>query len=103
MFCLPKTAWPPTSLVMAELLKLLPGVAYITRQAVDTAAHVRRTKKALKNAIEYQQKGLGFCMIEVVSNCPSNWKMTPVESNKFVEEQMIPYYPLGDIKVPEVK
>ena len=90
-------------LVIANLLKQLPGVAYITRQAVQTAGNVRKTKKAIKTAIEYQKKGLGFCMVEVVSNCPSNWKMTPVESNKFVDEKMIPFYPLGDIKVPEVK
>lgn len=90
-------------LVIAELLKLLPGVSYITRTAVNTAANVRKTKKAIKNALGYQQKGLGFCLVEVVSNCPSNWKMTPIESNNFVADKMIPFYPLGDIKVPEVK
>jgi len=81
----------------------LPGVSYVTRQAVFSPKTVRKTKKALRKAIEYQQKGLGFCLVEVVSNCPSNWKMTPVQSNKFVEEKMIPFYPLGDIKVPEEK
>jgi 2-oxoglutarate/2-oxoacid ferredoxin oxidoreductase subunit beta len=90
-------------LKIADLLAQLPGTAYITRQAVNTVANVRRAKKAIKNALLYQQKGLGYCLVEIVSNCPSNWKMTPVESNKFVEEKMIPYYPLGDIKVPEVK
>jgi 2-oxoglutarate ferredoxin oxidoreductase subunit beta len=90
-------------LKISELLAHLPGVAYVTRQAVFSPNTVRKTKKALKKAIEYQQKGLGFCMVEVVTNCPSNWKMTPVQSNKFVEEKMIEFYPLGDIKVPEVK
>ncbi len=87
-------------LKIGELLSLLPGVAYVTRQSVHTPTNVRKTKKALKQALEYQKQGLGFCMVEVVSNCPSNWKMTPLESLKFVEEKMIPFYPLGDLKVP---
>lgn len=90
-------------LKISELLANLPGVAYVTRHSVHKPANVRKLKKALKTAIEYQMKGLGFCLVEVVTNCPSNMKMTPVESNKFVEEKMIPFYPLGDIKVPEVK
>lgn len=90
-------------LKISELLANLPGVAYVTRQAVNTVANVRKAKKALKNAFIYQQKGLGFCLVEIVSNCPSNWKMTPVETLKFIEEKMLPFYPLGDIKVPEVK
>lgn len=90
-------------LKIADLLALLPGVAYVTRQAVHTVANVRKAKKAMKNAFEYQKKGLGFCLIEIVTNCPSNWKMEPLESNKFVADKMIPYYPLGDIKKPEGK
>lgn len=90
-------------LIIGNILASLPGSAYITRQAVNTVANVRKAKKAIKNAFLYQQKGLGYCLVEIVSNCPSNWKMTPLESNKFVEEKMIPYYPLGDLKVPEVK
>lgn len=90
-------------LKMGEILAHLPGVCYITRQAVNTAANVRKCKKALKTALEYQKRKLGFAMVEIISNCPSNWKMTPIESNKFVENSMIPFYPLGDIKVPEVK
>ncbi|MBM2815677.1 MAG: 2-oxoglutarate ferredoxin oxidoreductase subunit beta [Ignavibacteria bacterium] len=88
-------------LKIGELLALLPGVAYVTRQAVDIPKNIRKAKKALQKALEYQKKGLGFCLVEIVSNCPSNWKMTPLESNKFVEEKMIPFYPLGDIKVPQ--
>lgn len=90
-------------LKFAELIAPLPGVAYVTRQSVHTVANVRKTKKALQRALEYQRQGLGFCLVEIVSNCPSNWKMTPVESNKFVQSTLIPFYPLGDIKVPEVK
>lgn len=90
-------------LKMSELLAQLPGVAYVTRQSVHTPGNVRKTKKALQKALEYQKQELGYCLVEVVTNCPSNWKMTSLESNKFIDDKMIPYYPLGDIKVPEVK
>ncbi len=97
----PKTmGWP---MKIGELLAPLPGVVYVTRQSVHTVQNVRKTKKALQRALEYQKMGLGFCLVEIVSNCPSNLKMTPLESNKFVQNVLIPYYPLGDIKVPEVK
>ncbi len=90
-------------LIIGNLLAQLPGAAYITRTAVNNPKNIRKTKKAFKKAFEYQKKKLGFCMVEVVSNCPSNMKMTPLESNKFVEEKMLPFYPLGDLKVPEDK
>ena len=85
---------------MANLVALLPGTCYVTRQSVNTAAGVRKLKKALKKAVEYQRDKRGTCFIEVVSNCPSGWKMTPVQSNIWMEENMFPAYPLGDIKVP---
>lgn len=88
---------------ITEIIAQLPGSAYVTRQAVYKPALVRKAKKALRKALEYQKKDLGICLVEIVSNCPSNWKMTPLESNKFIDEQMIPFYPLGDIKVPEEK
>jgi 2-oxoglutarate/2-oxoacid ferredoxin oxidoreductase subunit beta len=55
----------------------------------------------MKKAMEYQKLNKGTCFIEIVSNCPSNWKMTPVQSNKWMEENMFPFIRLGDIKVPE--
>lgn len=88
---------------ISNLISNLPGVAYVTRQSVHKPANVRKAKKAIKQALEYQKQGLGFCMVEIVSNCPSNLKISALAANKFVEEQMIPFYPLGDIKVPEVK
>lgn len=88
-------------LKMGDLIAPLPGVAYISRHSVHTAKNARKAKKAFKKAIKYQQENRGFCMVEIVGNCPSNWKMTPLQSNKFVEDKMIPFYPLGDIKVPE--
>jgi 2-oxoglutarate ferredoxin oxidoreductase subunit beta len=90
-------------LKISELLAHLPGVAYVTRQSVHKASNVTKAKKAIKKGLEYSKQGKGFCLVEIVSNCPSNMKMTPLQSNKFVEEQMIPFYPLGDIKVPEGK
>jgi 2-oxoglutarate ferredoxin oxidoreductase subunit beta len=85
---------------MSELISALPGAFYVTRQAVHTAAAVRRTKKALQNAFKYQQLHRGTCFVEIIGNCPSNWKMTPVESEKYIEEEMVKTFPLGDIKLP---
>lgn len=86
-------------LKMTELIAQLPGTYYVTRQAVHTPAAVRRTKKALRKAFDIQKEKKGITFIEVVSNCNSGWKMTPVLSNKWMEENMFPFYPLGDIKV----
>ena len=80
---------------------MLPGTYYVTRQSVHTAANVRKAKKAIQKAIEYQKLNKGVSFVEIVSNCNSGWKMTPIESNKWMEENMFPYYPLGDIKVPK--
>jgi len=88
-------------LKMTELVAQLPGTYYVTRQSVHKPANVRKAKKAFKKALQYQKDNKGLCFIEIVSNCPSNWKMTPVESNKWMEENMFPFYPLGDIKVPQ--
>lgn len=87
-------------LKMTDIVATLPGTCYVTRQSVHKPANVRKTKKAIRNALEYQKLNKGTCFIEVVSNCPSGWKMTPVESNKWMEENMFPFYPLGDLKVP---
>jgi 2-oxoglutarate/2-oxoacid ferredoxin oxidoreductase subunit beta len=87
-------------LKIADLIAQLPGAYYVTRQSVHTPNNVRKLKKALINAFKYQKEKKGFCLVEVVSNCPSNWKMTPLESNKWLEENMLPVYPLGDLKVP---
>ncbi len=85
-------------LKITELLAQLPGTTYVTRQAVHTPAAVRRTKKALLKAFSNQNQKKGTSLIEVVSTCSSGWKMTPVQSNKWMEEHMFPFYPLGDLK-----
>lgn len=88
-------------LKITELVANLPGTYYVTRQAVHTPAYVRKFKKAARKAIEYQKLNKGVSFIEVVSNCNSGWKMTPVQSLQWLDENMLPFYPLGDIKVPE--
>jgi len=85
---------------MSELVSTLPGAFYVTRQAVHTAGNVRKTRKAIMNGFKYQQLGKGTCFIEVLSNCPSNWKMTPLQTNDFVANEMTKYFPLGDVKLP---
>jgi 2-oxoglutarate/2-oxoacid ferredoxin oxidoreductase subunit beta len=85
---------------VSELIAPLPGAFYVTRQSVHTPNAVRKTKKAMMNGFEYQKLGKGTSFIEIVSNCPSNWKMTPVQANQFLENEMLKYYPLGDVKVP---
>ncbi len=85
---------------ITELVAQLPGTYYVTRQAVHTPSAVRKAKRAIKKAFQNQlddKPGLSF--VEVVSNCNSGWKMTPVDANNWMEENMFPFYPLGDIKV----
>ncbi|MEN8224946.1 MAG: thiamine pyrophosphate-dependent enzyme [Bacteroidota bacterium] len=87
-------------LKITELIAGLPGVRFVSRQAVHTPGNVRKAKRAIKKAFENQTKykeGLNF--VEIVSNCNSGWKMTPVQSNIWMEENMFPFFPLGDIKV----
>ena len=90
-------------LKITELIAALPGTYYVTRQSVHKPLNVRRAKKAIKRGFEYQKLNKGTCFVEIVSNCPSNWKMTPVESNKWMDEHMLAFYPLGDLKVPNKK
>jgi len=88
-------------LKMTELIANLPGAYFVTRQSVHNPNAVRKLKKALTKSFQYQKLKKGTCFVEVVSNCPSGWKMTPVESIKYIEEYMFPLYPVGDIKVPK--
>jgi 2-oxoglutarate ferredoxin oxidoreductase subunit beta len=86
---------------VCELLSELDGATYIVRRSAYKPAEVRKLRKAIKTAFQVQMAGLGFSLVEVVSNCPTNWGMTPKESLTFVEERMIAYYPLGDYKVKD--
>lgn len=87
---------------IAEMLVHLDGATYITRQSVHTPANARKCKKAIRKAFENSLAGNGYSMVEVVSTCSSGWKMSPVEANKWLEENMLPYYPLGDIKCSQL-
>jgi len=85
-------------LKMTELIAQLPGTCFVTRQAVHTPSAVRKAKKAIRKAFENQKEKKGLSFVEIVSNCNSGWKMTPLQSNKWMEENMFPEYILGDIK-----
>ena len=80
---------------VSEMLATLDGPAYIERVTVDKPANVRKAKKAIRKAFEYQLEGVGYTFIEVVSTCPTNWGKTPQESFEWMRENMLPYYPLG--------
>ncbi len=85
-------------MVIADMISHLDGTAFITRQAVHTAAAARKCKAAIRKGFEYCDRGLGLSFIEVVSTCNSGWKMSPVDANKWMVENMFKKYPLGDIK-----
>lgn len=88
---------------VSELISQLPGAFYVTRQTVNKNTAVRKTKKAIINAFNYQKLNKGTCFIEIIGNCPSNWKMTPIEANNFIDESMVKTFPLGDIKLPKAE
>jgi 2-oxoglutarate ferredoxin oxidoreductase subunit beta len=87
-------------LKITELVAQLPGTYFVTRQSVHTPGNVRKAKRAIKKAFENQlNEKPGVSFVEIVSNCNSGWKMTPRDSNTWMEENMFPFFPLGDIKV----
>ena len=88
-------------LKITELIAQLPGTYFVSRQSVHTPANVRKAKKAIERAIQYQKLNKGLTFVEIVSNCNSGWKMNPQEANDWMEANMFPFYPLGDIKVPK--
>ena len=90
--------WP---IKMAELLAGLPGAVYVVRRSLHSVREIRRARKAILTAFKVQLAGLGFSMVELLSTCPTNWGMTPVEAAAWMEQNMVPYFPLGDYKVSE--
>ncbi len=83
---------------ISEMLAMLPGVSYVSRQSVNSAPNARKAKRAIRKAFEKSLAGKGTSFIEIVATCSSGWKMTPVDANRWMEEHMIPAYPLGDLK-----
>ena len=83
---------------VSEMLSQLDGAGYIERVAVNNVKNVRNAKKAIKKAFQNQIDKKGFSLVEVVSTCPTNWGMTPEKALEWVDEKMLPYYPLGVYK-----
>ena len=84
---------------ITEMLAMMPGVAYSVRRSMHSVAEIRKTKKAIRLAFEAQLQELGLGIVEVLSSCPTNWRLDPGESLEFIKDQMVPVYPLGDFKV----
>ncbi len=80
---------------MSEIIGQLGGTAYSARVAVNNVKNIRKAKKAMKKAFEVQQKELGFGFIEVLATCPTNWRMDALKANERIENELIPYFPLG--------
>lgn len=88
-------------LKMSEVLATVEGASYVVRRSLHDPINIRKAKKAVRKAFEIQRAGLGFSMVELLSSCPTNWKMTPPEALDFVRDEMIPFFPLGDYKQSE--
>ncbi len=83
---------------MSEILAMLDGVTYVERVAVNSPANIRKAKKAIAKAFQAQLDGRGFSMVEILSPCPTNWKMTPLKSWQWIDEEMTKIFPLGVYK-----
>jgi 2-oxoglutarate ferredoxin oxidoreductase subunit beta len=83
---------------MTDLASRLQGTCYVTRQSVDTAPAIQKAKKAIRKAFESSMKGLGSSLVEIVATCNSGWKLTPVQANEWMRENMFEVYPKGDLK-----
>jgi len=95
-----KTDYTGMPVRMCEMLASLATPAYITRQTLISPKYINRSKKAIKKAFMYQLEDRCFSLVELISTCPTNWGMTPLEALKWAEDKMLPYYKLGDYKTP---
>ncbi len=82
---------------MGEIAAMMPGVSYVTRQSVDTPARIRAAKKAITKAFKCSLENKGTAFVEIVATCSSGWKLSPVASNQWMRDNMVPEYPLGDL------
>lgn len=90
--------WP---LHITEMLAMMPGVAYAARRSTHSPAEIRKAKKAIELAFRAQIEGLGLGIVEILSSCPTNWGLNPVDALAFIRDKMVPVYPPGDFKVHE--
>ena len=88
-------------LKVPEMLAAIDGPAYIARGSLDNAKHIIQAKKFIKKAFKVQVNDLGFSLVELISSCPTNWKMTPEESLERIRKQVLPVFPIGELKVGE--
>lgn len=88
-------------LKVSEMLATIPKAVFVERVSVHDVKHINQAKKAIKKAFQIQMEGKGFTIVEVLSTCPTNWGKTPVESLKWLQENMMPYFPLGNFRTPE--
>ena len=86
---------------MSEMLATIDGAKFVERVSVNSPANVRKAKKAILECFKLQIEGKGFGIVEILSTCPTNWGNTPVEALRWLENNMIPYYPLANFKRPE--
>jgi 2-oxoglutarate ferredoxin oxidoreductase subunit beta len=83
---------------MSEILAMVDGSVYIERTAVNSVANIKKTKKGIKKAFQIQMEGLGFSMVEILAACPVNWKMSPLESWRWIDKELTTVFPLGVMK-----
>ena len=83
---------------MSEIIASFDGAKFVERVSADSPANVRKAKRAIQRAFQCQMEGRGFSMVEILSTCPTNWGMTPIDAQRRIKEEMIPYFPLGNFK-----
>ena len=87
---------------MAEMLAGLPGSAYVVRRSTYDARTIKDAQKAIRTAFKVQMEGAGFSMVEFLSSCPTNWRLSPSDALQWIKQTMVPYFPLGDFKVADI-
>lgn len=90
-------------LKMSEMLAQVPGAVFVERVSVHSPVYVRKAKKAIRRAFEVQLAGAGFGIVEVLSTCPTNWGLEPTQALTWLQDTMIPYYPLGNLRDPKAE
>lgn len=90
-----------TPLDMPQIVSTIKGAVYVASVSVDSPQNIKEAKRAIKKAFQVQKAGLGFAFVSILSTCPTNWGLSPVESLKWLKENMMPVYKMGELKVTE--